>query len=199
MSTNSYDEAISIPTEEAARVAVKTQRIIEHEIGITDIVDPLGGSYYVEYLTNEIEKGIWKYLDTIEEMGGYCAAVENGYLEMEQANASIRYQRELERGEKVIVGVNKYVEPEAITATPFRYNPKVREIAAERLRRLREERDNTKVAEMLDRIREAAQNGGDLMPLYVEAAKAYATLGEIMAALKDVFGAYQFKSILATV
>ncbi len=198
MSTNSYDEAISIPTEQAVRIAVKTQKIIEHETGLTNVVDPLGGSYYVEYLTCEMEKKIWEYLNKIEEIGGYMVALKTGFIEKELAISALKYQNEIEEKKRIIVGVNKYIEKEDIPITPFEYNPRVRDIACERLRKLRKNRNNKKVKEILDYLRKAASGDESLMPIFVEAAKARATLGEMMEVLKSVFGIYEPQNILAS-
>lgn len=191
LSTCSYDEALCIPSEKAVRVAIKTQKIIEHETGICDVADPLGGSYYVETLTNEMEEKIWKIINEIEKRGGFVKAMETGYLEQELVNASFRSQMEIEEGKKIIVGVNKYVENEPIMYAPFTYNPKTREIAVERLLELKRKRDNKKVEEAIENVKNAACTGGSLMAAYIEAAKAWATLGEIYGAVKEVFGEYR--------
>ena len=198
ISTDSYDEAVSIPTEEAVRVAIKTQKIVEHESGLVNVADPLGGSYYVEYLTNEMEKAIWKYINTIEAMGGYMAALEKGYMEKEITEAALKYQREIEDREKIIVGVNRYVEEQKINAPPFDYNPRIREIASQRLQKFKKERDNLKVKEILTELKEAAEDDKPLMPLFIEAAKARTTMGEMMSVLKEVFGVYHPQNILPT-
>lgn len=198
MSTDSYDEAICLPTEEAVRVALKTQKIIEHESGLTNVADPLGGSYFVEYITSEMEKRICGYLTKIEEMGGYMAALESGFMEQELAASALKYQNEIEEKRRIIVGVNKYVEEEDVSVAPFEYNPKAREVASERLRELRENRDNKRVDEILARLKQTTEGDGSLMPLFIDAAKAGATMGEMMQVLKDVFGVYQPQNILAS-
>jgi methylmalonyl-CoA mutase N-terminal domain/subunit len=197
--TCSYDEALDIPTEESARVALRTQQIIEQETGMTDVVDPLGGSYYVEWLTNQMEEKIQKYLDKIEGMGGYIAALENGYLQTELANASLKKQLEVERGERIVVGVNKYITDEKVSVNLHAYDPKVREIAVQRLHRVKKERDNQKVRDILNEIKRAAENGAPLMPLFIEAVKVYATIGEITEVLREVFGEWDKTPVLATV
>lgn len=198
MSSDSYDEAICLPTEEAVRIAVKTQKIVEHETGVTNVVDPLGGSYYLEYLTDEIEKEIWKYIDKIESKGGFLKCIDSGFIEDELANSAFQLHKEIKTGERVIVGLNKYTENETIEYNPFEYNPRIREIQAERLRIIRRERDNDMVKKLLADLKEAAAYKGDLMPIYIEAAKAEASMGEIMKVLRDVFGFYQPKNILAS-
>ncbi len=197
MSTDSYDEAISLPTEKAVRVALKAQKIIEHESGLTNVADPLGGSYFVEYITAEMEKRIRGYLTKIEEMGGYLVALENGFIEREVAASALKYQNEIEEKKRIIVGVNEYVEEEDVSVSPFEYNPKVREIASERLRKLRENRDNREVNKLLEHLKQTASSNGSLMPLYIDAAKAGATMGEMMEALKEVFGVHKPQNILA--
>jgi len=198
MSSDSYDEAISLPTEESVRIALKTQKIIEHESGLANVADPLGGSYYVECLTHEMEKCILEYLNKIEEIGGYMAALEKGYMEKELAISALNYQNEVEEKKRIIVGVNKYVEEDEISVPAFEYNPRVREIASERLRQLRLNRDNKKVNEILWRLKEVASGEGSLMPIYIEAAKAGATMGEMMEVLKNVFGVYKPQNLLAS-
>jgi methylmalonyl-CoA mutase, N-terminal domain len=191
--TCSYDEPIAVPTEEAARVAIKTQQIINHETGVPNVVDPLGGSYFIEHLTSEIEKAAWEELTKIENKGGFIACVENYYMEGEMARNAYQYYQEVEVGKRVLVGVNKYVEPEEnYDENPIVINPQVAQIAKERLRKLKVERDNTKVRQALDRVREVAQDpNGHLMPAFVDAVKVYATMGEIMGVLKEVFGEYR--------
>lgn len=198
MSSDSYDEAICLPTEEAVRVALKTQKIIENESGLTNVADPLGGSYFVEYITSEMEKRIREYLTKIEEMGGYTTALGNGFVEKEVAASALKYQNEIEAKKRIIVGVNEYVEEEDVSVSPFEFNPKVREVASERLRKLRENRDNEKVGEILSGLKQTAEGDGSLMPLYIDAAKAGATMGEMMKTLKDVFGVYGPQNILAS-
>jgi len=197
MSTDSYDEAMSLPTEEAVRVALKTQKIIQHESGITNIVDPLGGSYYLEYLTAEMEKRIWEYLNKIDEMGGYLAAVENGYMEQELAASALKYQNEIDEKKRIIVGVNDYIEEEAVFSDTFEHNTRIREIASKRLKELRQNRDTKKVEKILIKLKDAALEGSVLMPIFVEAAKAHITTGEMMDVLREVFGNYKHQNIMA--
>jgi len=196
--TNSYDEVYCIPTDEAVRVAVKTQKIIEHETGVTDVVDPLGGSYYVEWLTNKIEQEAQEYMDKIDEMGGYIAAIENGFMVREIANASMRHQRKVELGERVIVGVNKYVSEQGEPICLFSYNPRLQEIAKERLEENRRTRDNAAVEAAIARVRQACQNDEPLMPILIEAVKTKATLGELMGVFREVYGEHVDKTVLAS-
>ena len=196
IATDSYDEPISIPTEETARIAIKTQKIIEHETGVADVVDPLGGSYFVESLTLEMERKIWDELDKIEKMGGAVVGIENGYFEAEIDKASLKYQMEVESGERVIVGMNKYKEEEARSFAAFKVPPETRKVAIERLRKYKEERDNEKVRGVLDKIRQAASTDGELMPLFIEGARVNATFGEMYGVLHQVFGPWKKEQIL---
>jgi len=177
---------------------LKTQKIIEHESGLTNVADPLGGSYFTEYITSEMERRIYEFLTRIEDMGGYLKALENGFIEQELAASALTYQNEIEEKKRIIVGVNEYVERQDVSVSPFEYNPKVRDVASKRLRKLRESRDNKRVEEMLGRLKQTAESEGSLMPIYVDAAKAGATMGEMMEVLKDVFGVYQPQNILAS-
>jgi len=190
--TNSYDEALSLPTEEAVRIALRTQQIIAHESGVADTVDPLAGSYFVEYLTNEIERRVKEYLERIEHLGGALAAIEQGYIQREIMESAYRYQREVEQKERIVVGVNEYVIPEERCTLPIlRVDPAVQEQQRTRLRALRERRDNERVSVLLERLREAAQGTDNLMPIILECVEAYCTLGEICDVLREVFGEYR--------
>jgi len=191
-----YDEALALPTELAQRIAVRTQQIIAYESGVTDTVDPLAGSYYVESLTNELEAKANEYLDKIEDMGGAVAAIESGYMQREIQEAAWRYQQEVDKGERIIVGVNKFQlegeEPKPI----FRVNPEVERAQVQRLRAVKAERDNAAVAASLTRLSDAAAGDENLLPPIVEAVKAYATLGEMCGVLRQVFGDYQPPSVI---
>ena len=185
------DEAYSAPTEESARIALLTGKVIEHETGIANVADPLAGSYYVEALTRDMERAIWDYLDKIDEMGGYIAALERGYLQREIANVNVRESLELDSGKKIMVGLNKF-QPEESEEDPIAIfdqdpMPTVRAMT-QRLAKLRAERDSARVQEILARFREAAAGDGYLMPIMVEAAKAWCTTSEIYGTLKQVLG-----------
>jgi methylmalonyl-CoA mutase N-terminal domain/subunit len=194
----SYDEALGIPTEEAVRVAVKTSKIVMHETGVADVADPLGGAYYVEALTAALEAQAWAAFEDVERRGGAVAAIESGYIEREIAHAAGRYYVEVERGERVVVGVNRFVEPEGAPPVPvFRPDPRVAAVAAERLARLRATRDARRHRAALEAVRTAAREGGPLMPRLVEAAAARATLGELMGSLTEVFGEFPLHAIVA--
>src|ERR1700694_2897503 len=188
--TNSLDEAWALPTEFAATLALRTQQIIAHETGVANTADPLGGSYFVEALTNEIERGAWDYIHKIDALGGMVAAIERSYPQREIADASYRYQMAVDRKEKIIVGVNEYTSQEK-PLDVLQIGESVRANQIDRLRKLRAERSSDEVTRRLAALRKAAQGAENLMPHIYEAVKAYATLGEICAALRDVFGAYE--------
>ena len=188
--TNSLDEAWALPTEFAATIALRTQQIIAHETGVTNTVDPLGGSYFLETLTNEVERGAWDYIDKIDALGGMVAAIERGYPQREISEASYRYQVEVDKKEKIIVGVNDFVTKEKPLDT-LQIDESVAQRQGERLRKLRAERSSDEVARRLAALRKAAQGSENLMPHIFEAVKSYATLGEICDALREVFGTYE--------
>jgi methylmalonyl-CoA mutase N-terminal domain/subunit len=186
-----YDEALAIPTEEAQRIALRTQQIIAHESGVTDTVDPLGGSYYVETLTNEIERKAQEYIDRVEDMGGSVPAIESGYMQGEIQESAVAQQQAIEDGTQVVVGVNKFRSSEEPEPTIFRVNTEVAGAQAERLRRVRVGRDGAKAKAALGWLRETARGGENLMPAILEAVKAYATLGEVCGVLKAEWGDYR--------
>lgn len=188
--TNGFDEAISLPTEAAARIALRTQQIIGYESGIADTVDPLGGSYYVEALTREVEAKAWELIEKIDAMGGSVAAVEQGFIQDEIARSAYRYQQEIETGEKVIVGVNKFVVEEEAHADVFRIDDSIRKLQAEKLQALRSRRNAENAAAVLAALEAAAGTSANLMPLVVEAVECYCTLGEIADTLRKVWGEY---------
>jgi methylmalonyl-CoA mutase N-terminal domain/subunit len=188
--TNSLDEAWALPTEFAATIALRTQQIIAHETGVTNTVDPLGGSYFVETLTNEVECGAWNYIEKIDAMGGMVAAIERSYPQREIAEASYRYQMEVDQKEKIIVGVNSYVTEEK-PLDILQIDETVAHRQAERLNKLRAERSSDEVARRLAALRNASKGRENLMPFIYDAVKSYATLGEICDAMKDVFGTYE--------
>jgi methylmalonyl-CoA mutase N-terminal domain/subunit len=189
--TNSMDEAFCLPGEEAVQIALRTQQLIGYESCVTDTVDPLGGSYFVEALTEEIFERAQEYIDKIDELGGAAAAIEKGFIQREIQDSAYRYQREIEKEERVVVGVNKFQIEEKPPKDLLRVDPGVRISQMEGLEKLRSERDNSKVKGMLGDLKKAAQGKDNLMPVILEAVKAYATLGEICDELRDVFGEYQ--------
>ncbi len=188
--TNSLDEAWALPTEFAATLALRTQQIIAHESGVTNTADPLGGAYFVEALTNEVERGAWDYIEKIDALGGMVAAIERAYPQREIAEAAYKYQMAVDRKEKIIVGVNDYVAEEK-GIDILQINETVAERQAVRLRKLRVERSGAEVERRLDALRKAAAGDANLMPHIYDAVKAYATLGEICDALREVFGIYE--------
>jgi len=188
--TNSLDEAWALPTEFAATIALRTQQIIAHETGVTNTVDPLGGSYFVEALTNEVESGAWDYIRKIDSMGGMVAAIERSYPQREIAEASYRYQMELDKKEKLMVGVNDFVSEEK-PLDILQIDETVAHRQAARLNKLRADRSQEAVARTLAALRKAAQSQENLMPAIYAAVKAYATLGEICESLRQVFGSYE--------
>jgi methylmalonyl-CoA mutase N-terminal domain/subunit len=189
--TNSLDEALALPSAQAALTALRTQQIIAHESGVTNTVDPLGGSYFVEALTNRLEQEAREYIARIEKLGGVIPAIERGFLQREVADAASRYQREIEQHQRTIVGVNDYVLDEPIRVPLLKMDPQGYQRQCERLARLRRERDNERVATTLAAVRQAAQGRGNLMPYFLDAVNAYATLGEICGVLRQVFGEYR--------
>ena len=194
--TNSFDEALALPSKEAVQVALRTQQIIAYESGATDTVDPLGGSYYIEWLTDRIEDGAMRYINEIDKMGGALKAIEKGYIQREIAASAYSYQRAVDSGEQVIVGVNRFTTDDEPSPELLEVWAEVEKRQIARLGRLKQERDNQKVGEVLDRVRDTARSDGDIMPALIDAVKAYATVGEISDALRDVFGEYRETSIL---
>jgi methylmalonyl-CoA mutase N-terminal domain/subunit len=188
--TNSRDEALALPTEESARLALRTQQIIAYESGVTNTADPVGGSEYIESLTDAIERGARQYLDRIDAMGGTLRAIEQGFIQGEIQNAAFAYQKAVERGDTVIVGVNRFRMEEHRKIPTFRLDPAIEKAQIERLRQVRAGRDSKLVTERLERLEQAAQGQENLMPLILDAAAVYATLGEISDRLKAVFGEY---------
>ncbi|MGQ9624249.1 MAG: acyl-CoA mutase large subunit family protein [Candidatus Bathycorpusculaceae bacterium] len=190
--TNSFDEALCLPTEESVRVALRTQQIIAYESGVTNTVDPLAGSYYVEALTNEMEEKAMDYIQKIDEMGGAIAAIEKGFFQKEIAESAYRYQREIEEKKRIITGLNEYtVEEEECPIKLLRVDPRVEKEQIERLQKLKRERDNRKVKAALEKLHYAAEKEENLMPTIIEAVKAYVTLGEITEVLRKVYGEYK--------
>lgn len=196
--TNSFDEALALPTEESVRIALRTQQIIAYESGVTSTVDPLAGSYYLEWLTNEIERRAQEYIDKIDEMGGMLVAIEKGYVQQQIQDSAYAYQRAIEKGEQIVVGVNKFqIEEKGTSRKILRVDPSMAEKQIARLKALKESRDNVKVKEALEEIRKAAKDeSANLMPKILEAVKVYATLGEICDVLREEFGEYTESIIL---
>jgi len=189
--TNSYDEALCLPSEEAVRVALRTQQIIAHESEVPNTVDPLGGSYYIEALTNEMEQKAVEYIQKVDDMGGAIVAIEKGFFQKEIADSAYKYQKEVDEKKRILVGVNDYAAKEECPIELLRIDPKVEKEQLAGLQRLKRERDNRKVKETLDKLHYAAQKNENLMPAIIDAVKAYATLGEITEVLRTVYGEYK--------
>jgi methylmalonyl-CoA mutase N-terminal domain/subunit len=189
--TNSLDEALALPTKEAATIALRTQQIIAHESGVTNIVDPLGGSYFVEQLTREMEAGTLKYWDTIDRMGGMVEAIELGYPQKEIAEASYQFQQAVERREKVIVGVNDFIQEDEDPIEILYIDDTAAERQLARLEELKKTRDNDAVQRTLEGLRTTARGKGNTMPAIIDCVRAYATVGEMCDALREVWGEYE--------
>ncbi len=189
--TNGRDEALSLPTEEAVQIALRTQQIIAHESGVADTVDPFAGSYAVEALTDQIEEKAWAYIKTIDDMGGAIAAVEDGYMGQEIHEAAYRFQQELEQGIETVVGVNKFTTDEPVNMQILKLDPAIEEGQRQHLAKLRANRDNGKVAELRAQLASAAASDENLMPLFVTCVENDVTLGEICHTLRDVWGEYR--------
>lgn len=186
--TNGYDEALSLPTEAAAKIALRTQQIIAFESGVTDTVDPLAGSYFVESLTDELEAAAQLYIDKIDAMGGSVKAIEEGYIQQEIAKAAYQYQQDIESGEQMLVGVNQYIQQEEQPIDVFKVDDSIRQQQAAKLQKLKSERNNNNVQQALQALEQAAKGNSNLMPFILTAVEEYATLGEIADALRNVFG-----------
>ena len=193
--TNSFDEAMCLPTENAVKIALRTQQIIAHESGVTDTVDPLAGSYYVEWLTNKMEQESEDYFRRIEDLGGVIPAIKANFFQKEIANASYKYQQEIENRERTIVAVNQFQQREPCSVPLLKIDEEVAKEQIRKLNKLKEERDNEKVKETLDRLKEAARGTDNLMPYIMDAVRVCVSIGEIINALKEVFGTYHEDSI----
>ncbi|MDX1596528.1 MAG: methylmalonyl-CoA mutase family protein [Nitrosopumilaceae archaeon] len=192
--TNSRDEALALPTEESAKIALRTQQIVAHESGVTKTVDPMAGSYYLEELCDQIEDGVWKYLKKIEKMGGSVKAIEKGFFQSEIRQNAYRLKKEVDDNERVLIGVNKYVEEEKQPEL-LRVDEKIEIQQKKALKQLRSSRNSKKVEKALSSMREAAESEKNVMPYIIESAKVYATTGEISNAFRDVFGVYRPKEV----
>lgn len=189
--TNSMDETLALPSEKAVLIALRTQQIIAHETGVTNTIDPLAGSYFVEALTDKMEADAEAYLDEIEKRGGVLKGIEDGYFQREIANAAYRYQREIERKERIIVGINDYVmDDEKIDIPILRIDENVEKDQCAFIKKIRAKRDNDKVKRTLEELVAAAKGKGNTLAAMLECVRVYATEGEICDALKPVFGEY---------
>jgi methylmalonyl-CoA mutase N-terminal domain/subunit len=190
--TNSFDEAYALPTEQAVTVALRTQQIIAYETGVIDSVDPMAGSYYVEYMTDEIEARVLKYIEQIDNMGGAVAAIEKGFMQREITESSYRFQREVETKKRVIVGTNDYLSGEEAPIKTLKVDPLVERILVDQMSKIKNMRNQAKAREALERLHDAAAKEDEtLMPFILQAAKEYVTLGEICDTLRTVFGEYK--------
>jgi methylmalonyl-CoA mutase N-terminal domain/subunit len=189
--TNGYDEALSLPTEEAARIALRTQQIVGFESGVADTVDPLAGSYFVENLTNEVEEKAWEMIDKINALGGSVSAIEQGFIQNEIARSAYEYQRNIETGEKIIVGVNKFQIEEKNNITGFKIDDSIRAVQTEKINNIKATRSAATAQHCIENITAAAKDGNNIMPVVIEAVENFCTLGEISDALRGVFGEYK--------
>ncbi len=189
--TNSMDEAWALPTEKAATIALRTQQILAHESGVANTIDPLGGSYFIESLTNEMEEETYKYFDRIEKLGGVVESIKKGFFQREISDAAFRYQREIEENDRIIVGVNDYITDDMLEIPVLKIDPEVERTQLARLRKTRKTRNNQKVDRLLNRLQLAAEGTENLLPHILAAVREYATVGEICNALRDVYGEYQ--------
>jgi methylmalonyl-CoA mutase N-terminal domain/subunit len=189
--TNGFDEALSLPTEAAAKIALRTQQLIGYESGVTNTVDPLAGSYFVEQLTDELETKAWQYIERIDSMGGSVAAIEQGYMQEEIARASYDYQTKVESGEKIIVGVNKFTDDNSAKTDTMRIDDSIRKVQSEKLAKLRSTRNNDAVKKSLSDLKTAVVEERNIMPYVITAVEQYATLGEIADVLRSIYGEFQ--------
>jgi methylmalonyl-CoA mutase N-terminal domain/subunit len=191
IAVSSYDEGLCIPTEESAMVSLRIQQLLAYESGVTGTIDPLAGSYYIEYLTNEIEKRAIDYIREIDEMGGAPLAIETGYIQKRIQEGAYRYQKEIESGERTLIGVNKFKVDEPVSMKLAKIDPQVERDQLEKLKKIKATRDNGKMKFLLEKLMEAARGDANLMYPILDAVKAYATLGEICSTLREVFGEYK--------
>ncbi len=189
--TNGYDEALNLPTEQAAGIALKTQQIVAFESGVADTVDPLAGSYFVEKLTDDIEKATWELIEKVDALGGSVSAIEQGFIQNEIADSAYHYQKDIESGDKIIVGVNAYLQESDVQPASFSIDDSIRQIQIDKINQLKSKRDTAKVAECLVEIKRRATGTENLMPAVIEAVENFCTLGEISDELRGVFGEYK--------
>lgn len=193
--TNSMDEALGLPTQKSATIALRTQQIIANETGVTDVVDPLGGSFYIEKMTDELEKQAYEYIGRIEDLGGVVKCIESGWIQNEIHNAAYKFQKQVENNEKFVVGVNKYVDPNDKPPSPLKVRPEIEADQKKRLKAFKKNRNEKKVSQALEKIGNAAEGSENLIPLYVNAVEDHVTLGEISDVLRNVFGTFKPKQV----
>jgi methylmalonyl-CoA mutase N-terminal domain/subunit len=190
------DEALALPSEEAVQIALRTQQLIAYETGVTDTVDPLAGSFYIEHLTTTIEEKAMDYIRQIDKLGGAAAAIEKGFIQREIQESAFRYQKSVETGDRVVVGINKFQTQEPSPSGLLKVDPAVQKQQIQKILQLKQSRDNTKVLSCLAQLKKTAEGQDNLMPPIIEAVRAYATLGEICDTLRSVFGEYTAVSTL---
>jgi len=193
--TNSMDEALALPSEKAVRIALRTQQIIAEESGVTSTIDPLGGSYYLEWLTNKMEEETYKYFDKVEKLGGVIPAIEKGFFQREIAESAYKYQKEIDSKERKIVGVNDYITDDEISIPILKMDEEGELRQIKRLHKLRQERNNQKAESYLKKLKKAAEGNENLMPYIINCVKSYSTLGEICGLLREIFGEYEEPAI----
>ncbi|MFX1464668.1 MAG: methylmalonyl-CoA mutase, partial [Promethearchaeota archaeon] len=193
--TNSFDEALCLPTENAVKIALRTQQIIAHESGVTDTVDPLAGSYYIEWLTNKMEEEAEEYFRRIDDLGGVIPAIKANFFQKEIANSSYKYQQEIENKERTIVAVNRYKQREPCTVPLLKIDEEIAKEQIRKVNKLKEKRNNDKVNENLEKLKTAARGTENLMPFIIDCVREYTTIGEIIDALTEIFGSYHEDSI----
>ena len=194
--TDSLDETLALPSEEAVMIALRTQQIIAEESGVTNTIDPLGGSYYIEALTNEMEKGAHEYFKKLDDLGGMVSAIEKGFPQNEIREASYTYQKEIDNNERIIVGVNKFMTKEEQPIETLKIEPEIEKKQVKKLQAFKKNRDNNRLNNALEDLKKVAERGKSVMPTNIEAVKLYATVGEICNTLKEVFGEYKEPSII---
>jgi methylmalonyl-CoA mutase N-terminal domain/subunit len=194
--TNSMDEALALPSASAARIALRTQQILAHESGVANTIDPLGGSYFVEALTDQMEAETWDYFERVEALGGVLPAIEAGFFQQEIADAAYRHQMEIDEQERLVVGVNAYANDEPMQIPILEMDPKGYDVQCARLEEVRATRDNEKVGQRLATLKTAAQGTQNLMPYIIDAVQAYATMQDIMDVFREVFGEYEEMTII---
>ncbi|MHA1330165.1 MAG: methylmalonyl-CoA mutase family protein, partial [Candidatus Hodarchaeales archaeon] len=194
--TNSLDEALALPSEEAVQIALRTQQIIAHESGVVNTIDPLAGSYFVESLTNKMESEAETYFEKVKQLGGVIPAIEKGFFQQEISNAAYQYQKEIEENTRILVGVNEYTSDEEIEVPILYIDEQIAKRQIDRLHQVKEERDNKKVMEALEEVRNAAKGTDNLMPPILKAVKAYASVGEICDVLREVFGEWKADTLI---
>ena len=191
-----FDEALAIPTEESVKLSLRTQQILAYETGVTDVIDPLGGSYYIEYLTSKIEEEVMNYIEKIDKLGGMVPAIEKGYIQSEIADNAYLQQKRIDEGTEKVIGVNMFVSKESYSINTFKVDKDIEKNALKSLELLKKERDNDLVKENLARLRKVAQSSENIMPIMIDTVKSYATIEEICHVLREVFGEYQPPQII---